>query len=82
MDGALHMRLSGCEQRGLAWVREWSRRQLTRWKRSRKYRPREMVIDAEEAATLEALIDLEKAVARLLSLQNVEISRSLIKGGR
>ena len=65
---AVHrLRLSGRERRGLIWVRTWARTRLTAAKRRLKYSPRKTVFDPEEAATLQALVQLETAVQRLLA---------------
>ena len=62
----LQVHLSVRERRGLAWLRLWSRGQITRWKVARKYRPHEAVMDPREMATFQALFDLESAANELL----------------
>ena len=62
----LCLRLSGRERRGLAWVQQWARRQLTAHKQARKYRSQETAFEPQEAAVLRALLDLENAASWLL----------------
>jgi len=66
------LRLSACDRRGLGWVEQWARGQLTARKRARKYRAHEPVIDAEEVDVLQALVDLERAGGRVLEMEIVE----------
>lgn len=60
------LRLSGRERRALAWVKRWAQTRLTAAKRRLKYSPRKTVFDAEEAAILQALVQLERAAGQLL----------------
>lgn len=59
-------RLSTEDRRRLSWLQQWARAHLTRIKRGRKYRPRERIIDPDEADVLSALVNLEKGAKQML----------------
>ena len=66
------VRLDTRTRKGLSWVQQWARRQLTAHKQARKYRPQETAFEPQEAAILRALLDLENAASWLLSSTSPE----------
>jgi len=63
------LRIDDRTRTGLARLQHWARSRITGLKRRRKHLPPGSPFAPEEAAALQALLDLEAAARRIISLE-------------